>query len=146
MTNYTNTSRNILSLLLAACSLPASASAQYDLSWHSIDNGGAMFSTGGDYRLGGTIGQADAGASLSGDSFSLIGGFWPGADSDPCDLLGDIDNDHDTDLQDLAFLLASFGASAGDPTFNPAADIDLNGTVTLQDLAFLLSNFGATCR
>ena len=60
-------------------------------------------------------------------------------------LLGDIDDDGDTDLQDLAFLLASFGTNSGDPAFNPAADIDLNGTVTLQDLAFLLSDFGATC-
>ena len=104
-----------------------------------------MFSTGGDFRLGGTIGQLDAGFAISGGIFSLTGGFWPGAGAAPCDLLGDIDNDNDTDLQDLAFLLASFGTSAGDPAFNPAADIDLNGTITLQDLAFLLSGFGGTC-
>jgi len=57
------------------------ASAQtgggYDLTWNSIDGGGATFSTGGGYSLGGTIGQADAGAA-SGGAYSLSGGFWAG--------------------------------------------------------------------
>jgi len=57
------------------------ASAQtgggYDLAWNSIDGGGATFSTGGGYSLGGTIGQADAGTS-SGGAYALSGGFWAG--------------------------------------------------------------------
>ncbi len=60
---------------------PRTASAQtgggYDLTWNSIDGGGATFSTGGGYSLGATIGQADAGAS-SGGTYSLSGGFWAG--------------------------------------------------------------------
>ncbi len=51
----------------------------YDLAWSTIDSGGAMFSTGGGYSLGGTIGQPDAGAALSGGSYTLVGGFWAGA-------------------------------------------------------------------
>jgi hypothetical protein len=47
----------------------------YDLSWSSVDGGGYMYSAGGRYSLGGTIGQADAG-SLSGGSYQLNGGFW----------------------------------------------------------------------
>ena len=47
----------------------------YDLTWNTIDGGGAMFSTGGAYSLGGTIGQPDAGL-LSGGSYTLSGGFW----------------------------------------------------------------------
>ncbi|MCS6847298.1 MAG: hypothetical protein RMN52_06230 [Anaerolineae bacterium] len=45
-----------------------------------MDGGGATFSTGGGYELGGTIGQADTGA-LTGDGYTLQGGFWtqPGA-------------------------------------------------------------------
>ena len=43
-------------------------SAGYDLSWYTIDGGGATFSTGGSYSLGGSIGQPDAG-SLSGGSY-----------------------------------------------------------------------------
>ena len=34
----------------------------YDLTWNTIDGGGYMFSTGGGYSLGGTMGQPDAGA------------------------------------------------------------------------------------
>ncbi len=68
----------ILLALTTSHSIP-SASAQsgggYDLTWNSIDGGGAMFSTGGTYSLGGTIGQPDAGM-MSGGSYSLIGGFW----------------------------------------------------------------------
>ena len=49
---------------LAAAALLAgvpAAWAQYDLGWFTIDGGGGMFSTGGGYELGGTIGQPDAG-------------------------------------------------------------------------------------
>lgn len=53
--------------------------AQFDLSWHTIDGGGATFCTGGGFELGGTIGQADASQALSGNGFALTGGFWPGA-------------------------------------------------------------------
>jgi hypothetical protein len=56
----------------------AQAGSGYDLSWNTIDGGGAMFSTGGSYSLGGTIGQPDAGA-LSGGGYTLVGGFWGGA-------------------------------------------------------------------
>lgn len=133
------------SLLLCACLLPASAMAQHEITWHSIDGGGAVFSSGGDWRLGGTIGQPDAGAPMSGGGYSLSGGFWPGADATPCDLFSDIDQDGDTDLQDLAYLLSSFGHSSGDPNYNAAADLDQDGVVSLQDLAYLLSDFGMVC-
>jgi len=80
--------RNLIPLMISAGVLGAmltmglrTASAQtgggYDLTWNSIDGGGATFSTGGGYSLGGTIGQADAGAS-SGGAYSLNGGFWAG--------------------------------------------------------------------
>ena len=58
---------------------PALSSGQagggFDLTWNTIDGGGATFSTSGNYRLGGTIGQPDAGA-MSGGTFQLSGGFW----------------------------------------------------------------------
>lgn len=69
-----------LSLMFVVMALVASsASAQYDLSWNTIDGGGAMFSTGGGFEMGGTIGQPDANAPLTGGGFELTGGFWPGA-------------------------------------------------------------------
>jgi hypothetical protein len=54
----------------------AVASAQnFSLDWFSVDGGGGT-STGGVYRVSGTIGQPDAGITLTGGSYSLDGGFW----------------------------------------------------------------------
>ena len=50
-------------------------SQTYDLSWHTVDGGGATFSTGGSFDLGATIGQPDAG-TLAGSPYVLVGGFW----------------------------------------------------------------------
>lgn len=72
------------------------ALAQFDLSWNTIDGGGATFSTNGPFELGGTIGQADAGpltGSMSGGAFTLVGGFWPGAAAAGCTCPGDINGD-----------------------------------------------------
>jgi uncharacterized membrane protein len=62
--------------LIARDSAPAAAQSGggYDLTWNTTDGGGT-FATGGNYSLGGTIGQADAGA-LAGGGYTLIGGFW----------------------------------------------------------------------
>lgn len=70
----------LLVYLLLASVLPAVAQigGGYDLTWSTIDGGGATFSTGGGYSLGGTIGQPDAGL-LSGGGYTLGGGFWGGA-------------------------------------------------------------------
>jgi hypothetical protein len=55
----------------------AQTGGPYDLSWSTVDGGGHTFSTGGDYSLGGTIGQPDAGL-LTGGDYTLGGGFWGG--------------------------------------------------------------------
>jgi hypothetical protein len=55
---------------------PNRALAQsYSIDWFSYDAGGGA-SAGGGYSLNGSIGQSEAGAALSGGSFSLMGGFW----------------------------------------------------------------------
>ena len=54
----------------------AQANADYDLSWFSVNSGGGI-SAGGDYCVGGSVGQAEAGA-LSGEGYDLVGGFWSG--------------------------------------------------------------------
>lgn len=53
-----------------------SASAQtYSIDWSKVSSGGGT-STGGVYAVSGTIGQHDAGTPMSGENFSLTGGFW----------------------------------------------------------------------
>jgi hypothetical protein len=72
-------------IVLGACCLllatVALASAQsdggYDLAWWTVDSGGATFSHGGGYTLGGTAGQPDPGL-LTGSGYALGGGFWGG--------------------------------------------------------------------
>jgi hypothetical protein len=54
----------------------------------------------------------------------------------------DLDGNGQTDLQDLATLLAHFGA--GGAAFEDG-DLDADGDVDLQDLAGLLANFGVAC-
>ena len=75
--------RKVLLLLLVACclllplGLVGLAQGGYDLSWWTVDGGGQMYSIGGGYELGGTIGQPDAGV-LTGGGYTLGGGFWRG--------------------------------------------------------------------
>lgn len=57
--------------------------------------------------------------------------------------LGDLDDDGDVDLQDLAILLAHFGTISGAEW--SIGDLDNDDDVDLQDLALLLANFGASC-
>jgi len=52
-----------------------SAVAQSAINWHTIDGGGGT-STGGVYRVSGTIGQPDAGGPLTNGPYALTGGFW----------------------------------------------------------------------
>ena len=47
----------------------------YEISWYTIDGGGAQDLSGGSYTLSGTIGQFEAG-SQSGGNYTLNGGFW----------------------------------------------------------------------
>ena len=61
-------------LLLVSVALAQSGNG-YDLTWSTVDGGGYTFSTGGDYELGGTIGQPDAGGMGDG-GYTLGGGFW----------------------------------------------------------------------
>ncbi|MCX7841184.1 MAG: hypothetical protein N2559_17235 [Anaerolineae bacterium] len=67
-----------LCVVILIASVPtthAQSGGTYELTWSTIDGGGATFSTGGTYELGGTIGQPDAGTQ-SGGTYVLSGGFW----------------------------------------------------------------------
>jgi hypothetical protein len=55
----------------------ARIAASYTLSWWTVDGGGVASVSAGEYTLGGTAGQPDAGVWRGGD-YILGGGFWGG--------------------------------------------------------------------
>lgn len=65
-------STTLLALLFSAT---VAFAQSYSIDWSTIDGGGGT-STGGVYAVSGTIGQADAGPTMTGGGFSLTGGFW----------------------------------------------------------------------
>src|SRR5262245_30895609 len=95
-------------LFAAALLLPATARAQFQIDWYTIDAGGGT-STGGSFSLTGTIGQCDAGpapAGMSGASFALVGGFWGVAAAPRCSA--DFNGDGQVNSQDFFDFLAAF--------------------------------------
>jgi len=102
---------------------------EFDLSWHSIDGGGVMRSTGGDFELSGTIGQPDAGA-LTGGDFKLSGGFWFELAPTDCNADGIVDLlDHDSLTRCLT------GPGGGVPDGCQCFDVDRSGAIDLRDFA-----------
>jgi len=67
---------------LRATDALAQTGGPYDLSWSTAD-GGSQSSTGGSYWLGGTAGQLEAGSTLAGGAFELVGGFWSFQEGNP---------------------------------------------------------------
>ncbi len=60
-------------LFLAFCT--TAAGNDYNITWYTIDGGGGT-SSGGSFKLEGTVGQHDA-AYSQGPQYKLYGGFWP---------------------------------------------------------------------
>jgi len=69
------TMRSLLAVCLLTPAFCLPAFAQYSIDWHTIDGGGGM-STGGVYSVSGTIGQPDAGVTMTNGQYSVTGGFW----------------------------------------------------------------------
>lgn len=119
------------------------AANDFSLDWWSIDGGGFVWTTGGSYELGGTVGQPDAGA-MTGGEFELTGGFWSGAVGAGQPLPGDCNGDRVVDLVDFRdFSDCLLGPGGGLGPDCDCFDLDQNGDVTLADFAdFQLSFTG----
>jgi hypothetical protein len=61
--------------LLASALCPLAYAQSLSIDWFTIDGGGGT-STGSVYSVSGTIGQPDAGPTMSGGNYSMDGGFW----------------------------------------------------------------------
>lgn len=80
MTLRTTLLAAVVVLALAAPVAHAQAGGDYEMTRSTHSGGGLIPVTAGDYALGGSIGQADAGLLVGGD-FKLVGGFWGAATS-----------------------------------------------------------------
>jgi hypothetical protein len=68
--------KTLFSLFCVSFLLTVTTPAQtYSIDWYKIAGGGGA-SSGGTYQVSGTIGQPDAGMTMSGGNYSLTGGFW----------------------------------------------------------------------
>ncbi len=125
---------SIATVILGLALAPAAIAQDFDLSWHTIDGGGEMFTSGGGFELSGTIGQPDAGAMVGGE-FELVGGFWAIAagDSPPCDPC-----DMNCDGTVNAFDIEPFLELLFDPNATPCnfctGDVDGNGEINAFDI------------
>jgi hypothetical protein len=136
MTRTRQRSHATTTFAIASLSAIALAAHAFDLTWQTIDGGGGT-SSSLDLTLTGTIGQADAAPILSGGSFELQGGFWPGIATGTRlpSCLGDLDRSGTVDQTDLAILLGAW--NTGD------ADLDGDGNTAQADLAIILGAWGA---
>ena len=140
------TNRTIISLVLLLPAFAATiAKAQYEIPWHTIDCGGAIYSTGGSLSLGGTIGQHDAGSftqPMAGGTFELVGGFWA-VGGGACVCLGDMNADGQRNGRDIQTFVTcvTIGGSC--------ACADLNGAsgATADDVPAFVAQLlsGAAC-
>jgi hypothetical protein len=61
---------------------------------------------------------------------------------DPCD--GDFDQNGTSGVTDYGILLASFGATTGQPAYKAAVDMDCNGAIGITDYGAFLLEFGTS--
>lgn len=103
--------------------------------------GGGGTSTGGDWSLTCTIGQADAGPALTGSSFSLEPGFWTIQPAGPPPCPADIAAPFGIlDLNDINVFVGGF--LTGDPVSDIAEPF---GVLDLNDINVFVSSFLAGC-
>ena len=129
--------------LLAASAALAQSGGGFDLTWSTIDGGGAMNSSGGTFSLSGTVGQPDAQVApvMAGAGYELTGGFWPVANV--CYCLADMNGDGKKDGRDVQ-LFVSCVLAGGNCS---CADVDQANGVTLADVPMFVSNLlaGSNC-
>lgn len=138
-----NTRSTLIAMVMPTAVLATTLSLQaqtYDISWHTVDGGGALAMVGGPYSLDSTTGQHDAGPLLAAGNTSVLGGFWAGVTAPPTPVCpADFNHSGAVSVQDIFdFLVAYF---AGDP----AADFNASGVVSVQDVFDFLAAYFVGC-
>ena len=118
--------RSVVPLTVLCLGLTAIA-GDYNLDWYTLDGGGDMWCTGGDFELSGTIGQPDAGVAMTGGGFELTGGFWAGV---PAFGLGDMNCDGTVNAYDIDGFICALSPTCDYEGMYPDCDrtlADCNG-------------------
>jgi len=132
----------------------SSAAPNYDLSWLSINGGGASYGTSASYRLGYSVGQSVAGEGNSA-SYNLGIGFWYGASPLCLAIPGDVNGAGGITLTDIIYLVNYYfdkdrpatscvGSDPGncwEPV--PLCRGEINGIagITLTDIIYLVNYY-----
>lgn len=123
--------------LFIACTV--AIGQEFEITRSTIDGGGVMRSTGGDFELSGSIGQFDASSAapkLTGGDFELTGGFWMQIP------LGDCEDDGDVDLSDHnQFTACITGPDAATSDACRCFDVNRSNTVDLVDFAIVQTTY-----
>ena len=137
----------ILMAALGAVTAPDAFAQNYEITWYTIDGGGAMASAGGAYELSGTIGQPDASMTpAAGGNYQLTSGFWTVAvPSCPVTAPADFDQDCDVDLVDLqAFAACAQGADVAVEAGCEDKSLDGDGDADQSDFGILQRCYSGT--
>ncbi len=125
----------LIGLTGAAAASAAALARPLEINWCTIDGGGGT-SAAGTLSLSGTIGQHDAGV-MSGATFTLLGGFWPGPEPHSC--YPDCNGVGGLTIADFGCFQTKF--VAGDPY----ADCNGVGGLTIADFGCFQTKFVAGC-
>lgn len=118
----------VLAVVAAVC-VGSTLADDFEITRSTIDGGGVMRSTGGEFELSGTIGQPDAG-TMSGGGFDLTGGFWFPLSLDDCNSDGWVDL---IDYDDFDGCLSGPNGGLPLPECN-CFDLDGDNDVDLSDV------------
>lgn len=143
---------SVLALILALTTV--AWADDFEIGWWTVDGGGHMWSTGGGFSLGGTIGQPDANPGpLTSEALSLVGGFWA-VILPLCTSFApvDFDQDCDVDADDFTKFDACFTGPAilGPPPSGCTAerfntvDFDDDGDVDQSDFSVFQRCYGGS--
>ncbi|MHC4696038.1 MAG: hypothetical protein ACYTFA_04765 [Planctomycetota bacterium] len=133
-----NTSKNGVLVVVLSAGIVAGAFAQdFDLRRFTIDGGGVMSSSAGDFELSGTIGQPDSGVLRGGD-FVITGGFWFEQVPADCNVDGGVD------LHDYTTFKACMSGPRGGLLQQSCVcfDLDADGDVDIGDVGEFQRSFG----
>ncbi|MCE7974706.1 MAG: hypothetical protein DYG92_10365 [Leptolyngbya sp. PLA1] len=127
-------------LAVGACCGIATAQP-FAIDWFTIDGGGGtssgVLTSGETISISGTIGQPDAGASMTGGGFTVVGGFWAfGGPTQPPICDPDYNQDGNVDQDDVRYLVDVIAGGENPTGRDP--DFNLDGNVDQDDFAALV--------